>query len=113
ADPELDWKSNQKKTGKREIPITTTMFAHLNRVKFDTRKLNSLLDELTSETKEGGKKEWSRIWGPDYKSVVKKAGYDLEKVIWEEAIKVTCEHSLLDECERIRNYYDTVFGQDA
>lgn len=113
ADPELDWKSNQKKNGKREIPITTTMFAHLNRVKFDTRRLNSLLDELTSETKEGEKEEWSRIWGPDYNSVVKKAGYDLEKVIWEEAIKATCEHSLLDECERIRNYYDTVFGQDA
>lgn len=88
------------------------MFAYLNRVKFDTRRLNSLLDELISETKEE-EKEWSRIWGLDYSSVVKKAGYDLEKVIWEEAIKATCEYSLLDECERIWNYYDTVFGQDA
>ncbi|RSL67631.1 hypothetical protein CEP53_002886 [Fusarium sp. AF-6] len=113
ADPEIDWKTNQKNPTKREIPITTTMFAHLNRVKFDTRRLNSLLDEITPETKEGEKEEWSRIWGPDYNSVVKKAGYDLEKVIWEEAIKANCDHSLLDECERIRNYYDAVFGQGA
>ncbi|KAM5366202.1 hypothetical protein ACJZ2D_010630 [Fusarium nematophilum] len=121
ADPEQDWKRQQKQSDSDDtaspkrrnerareegVNITSTMFAHLNRVKIDTRRLSQLVEDLVSEKKGG---ELSRIWGPDVESVTEAAGYDLEKVIWEEIIKANCDRSLLEECERIRDYYDTVF----
>lgn len=116
ADPEQDWKMHQKlkrrdgtsrrKREEEEVKITSTMFVHLNRVKIDTRRLSSLVGRLLSEETDG---QLSRIWGNDVDSVIEEAGYDLEKVIWEEIIKVNCENSLLEECARIREYYDRVF----
>ncbi|KAJ3533211.1 hypothetical protein NM208_g8089 [Fusarium decemcellulare] len=109
ADPEWDWKKHNKTTTKRdENKKTTTMFAHLNRVKVDARRLNKLIDK---EDEEGNKDDgpWSRIWGPDSSKIVKTAGYDLEKAIWQEIIKVNCDESLLVECDRIRDYYEEVF----
>lgn len=113
ADPEQDWKThhgslqtkNEERSEGVEIPTTNTMFAHLNRVKIDTRHLGNLVaDDLL---KKDGK--LSRIWGSDVDSIVKVAGYDLERVIWDEVVNATCGHSLLEECEKVRNYYNEVF----
>ena len=117
ADPEYDW-NIQNKISKSQrkleegdqsvlLPETSAMFAHLNRVKIDTRHLGQLVADPVIKTKD---KKLSRIWGPDVDRISKVAGYDLEKVIWEEVIKATCDHSLLEECEVIHNYYDEVFA---
>ncbi|KAH6887127.1 mannosyltransferase putative-domain-containing protein [Thelonectria olida] len=124
ADPEQDWKLHQplthaanttsrrrrmKRADEDEARITSTMFAHLNRVKIDTRRLSVLIGDLLSKKKDG---ELSRIWGPDTDSVIEVAGYDLEKVIWEEVVKANCERFLLKECARIRDYYEAVFTKE-
>jgi alpha 1,2-mannosyltransferase len=115
ADPEQDWKThhkspeakNEERSQGEEFPTTNTMFAHLNRVKIDTRHLGKLVtDDLL---KKDGKP--CRIWGPDVDPIIKVAGYDLEKVIWDEVVNATCGHSLLEECEKVRNYHDEVFGK--
>lgn len=112
ADPEMDWKSYTGKAEKRESPpVMPTLFAHLNGVKFDTRQLSKWMDELVSKKEDGKKEESSRIMGSDYQRIVKMAGYDLEKAIWEEAIKANCDHALLQECERFQKYYEAVFGK--
>ncbi|KAF7556562.1 hypothetical protein G7Z17_g1369 [Cylindrodendrum hubeiense] len=99
--------SEENPTDKREEgKKTSTMFIHLNRVKIDSRRLSQLVGDLLSEEEDG---ELSRLWGPDSDSVVEMAGYDLEKVIWEEIIKANCERTLLEECDRIREYYTRVF----
>ncbi|KAH7161825.1 mannosyltransferase putative-domain-containing protein [Dactylonectria macrodidyma] len=119
ADPELDMirylesekaetedsKDGDEKRDADEVK-TSTMFVHLNRVKIDARRLNLLMGDLFTKEEDG---ELSRLWGPDSDSVVEVAGYDLEKVIWEEIIKATCERSLLEDCDRIREYYSRVF----
>ncbi|KAI5460092.1 mannosyltransferase putative-domain-containing protein [Mariannaea sp. PMI_226] len=123
ADPEQDWKlhgrpaqadhsaskkQHRERNPDNDVKITSTMFAHLNRVKIDTRHLSQLVEELLSKKDDD---KVTRLWGPDANSVIKVAGYDLEKVIWEEVIKVNCGRSLLEECERIREYYEKVFGK--
>ncbi|KPM44212.1 hypothetical protein AK830_g2350 [Neonectria ditissima] len=121
ADPELDWMwhsaavkpDGDKSTEKRADPedetgrnTTRTMFVHLNRVKIDTRRLVQFVGEITSKEDDD---TVTRIWGPESESVVEVAGYDLEKVIWEEIITANCEDTFLEECERIRDYYEEVF----
>ncbi|KAM5352934.1 hypothetical protein ACJ41O_005656 [Fusarium nematophilum] len=104
ADPELDWKRHTavKEDG---VPVSTRLFAHLNKIKFDARQLSWLI----GGEDEDGNVQWSRTLGPDKEGIVKMAGYDLEKVIWEEVIKINCDGSLLVECERIQAYYERVF----
>ncbi|KAK7424104.1 mannosyltransferase [Neonectria punicea] len=125
ADPEQDWMldstaaQSDEKSQERRAELenetgrntTRTMFVHLNRVKVDTRRLTQFVGDLSSKD-EDEDDTVSRMWGPDSESVVEVAGYDLEKVIWEEIIKANCEHSFLDECERIRDYYDEVFNKE-
>lgn len=123
ADPEQDWQRHlstmqpanstaQDQPGKRdekdrkdkkkdEGKDTSIMFVHLNRVKIDTRRLSELVKDLL-EKKTGRK---SRIWGPNVDSVTKTAGFDLEKAVWEEVVRASCEGSLLEECDKIRDYY--------
>jgi hypothetical protein len=52
----------------------------------------------------------ARLWGPDKGSIEGAAGFDLEKVVWEEVIKANCQNTLLEECERLLEYYEAVFG---
>ncbi|KAF4993115.1 hypothetical protein FGRMN_6730 [Fusarium graminum] len=121
ADPEQDWKLQQQhgqnKTkisarkqrlglGEEEANITSTMFAHLNRVKFDITHPMEILEELAPENPDGS---LQRLWGDDVEKITDVAGYDLEKVIWEEAIKANCARLLQDECEKIRRYYEATF----
>ncbi|KAF5591775.1 MNN2-type II membrane [Fusarium pseudoanthophilum] len=121
ADPEQDWKlqtqkgRNQTTVSTRkgklriaedEAKITSTMFAHLNRVKFDTRHPSQVLEGLVPEHPDG---TLSRLFGDDVDKVKNVAGYDLEKAIWEEAIKANCDRELLEECDKIRKYYDATF----
>ncbi|KAG4268997.1 hypothetical protein FPRO04_12346 [Fusarium proliferatum] len=121
ADPEQDWKLQTQKgrnqtnvsTRKRkqritedEVKITSTMFAHLNRVKFDTRHPSQVLEDLVPERPDG---TLSRLWGDDVDKIKDVAGYDLEKAIWEEAIKANCDRELMEECDKIRKYYEATF----
>ncbi|KAK2122972.1 mannosyltransferase putative-domain-containing protein [Fusarium oxysporum II5] len=121
ADPEQDWKLQTQKgrnqttvsTRKQklritedEVNITSTMFAHLNRVKFDTRHPSQVLEDLVPERPDG---TLSRLWGDDVDKIKDVAGYDLEKAIWEEAIKANCDRELMEECDRIRKYYEATF----
>ncbi|KAM0543437.1 hypothetical protein ACHAPJ_012301 [Fusarium lateritium] len=124
ADPEQDWKlqthraqnkttTSTKRSKQRikddEANITSTMFAHLNRVKFDTTHLTEMWEELVPGTMDG---KPSRMWGDDVEKITDVAGFDLEKVIWEEAIKANCDRSMGEECETIRNYYEATFRKD-
>ncbi|SCO56978.1 probable MNN2-type II membrane protein [Fusarium fujikuroi] len=121
ADPEQDWKLQTQKgrnqttvsTRKRkqritedEVKITSTMFAHLNRVKFDTRHPSQVLEDLVPERPDG---TLSRLWGDDVDKIKYVAGFDLEKAIWEEAIKANCDRELMEECDKIRKYYEATF----
>ncbi|KAH6970691.1 mannosyltransferase putative-domain-containing protein [Ilyonectria sp. MPI-CAGE-AT-0026] len=106
SEDENSEESNPEKRDEDEVKVTSTMFVHLNRVKIDARRLNILVAEVFSKESDG---ELSRLWGPDSDSVVEMAGYDLEKVIWEEIIKANCERSLSEECDRIREFYSRVF----
>ncbi|KAJ4152192.1 mannosyltransferase [Fusarium oxysporum] len=121
ADPEQDWKlqtqkgRNQTTTPARkqklritedEANITNTMFAHLNRVKFDTTYPSRVLEDLVPERRDG---TLSRLWGDDVDKITDVAGYDLEKAIWEEAIKANCDRELMEECDKIRKYYEATF----
>ncbi|KAL4731926.1 mannosyltransferase [Fusarium chlamydosporum] len=121
ADPEQDWKlekeraKNTTKTSMKrrklrikgeEANITSTMFAHLNRVKFDMTHPIQILEDLAPEHPDG---RITRLWGDDVDKISDVAGYDLERVIWEEATKANCDRGLVDQCQKIRKYYEATF----
>ncbi|QPC59445.1 hypothetical protein HYE67_001676 [Fusarium culmorum] len=121
ADPQYDWNLQQERTKnmttasmrkrkqrlqEEEVKVTSTMFAHLNRVKFDMTHPIQILEDLAPEHPDG---RITRLWGDDVGKVSDVAGYDLEKVIWEEAMKANCDHGLMEECKKIRNYYEATF----
>ncbi|RGP76748.1 mnn2-type ii membrane [Fusarium longipes] len=121
ADPEQDWKletararnittaplrTRKLRFKEEEGNITSTMFAHLNRVKFDMIHPMQILEDLAPEHPDG---RVTRLWGDDVDKVSGVAGYDLEKVIWQEAIKVNCDRGLMEECKKIRKYYEATF----
>jgi alpha 1,2-mannosyltransferase len=89
-----------------EVNITSTMFAHLNRVKFDMTHPMQILEDLAPEHPDG---RITRLWGDDVDKVSDVAGYDLEKVIWQEAMKANCDRGLMEECKKIRKYYEATF----
>jgi alpha 1,2-mannosyltransferase len=121
ADPEHDWKleteraknittlirKRKQRLNEEHVKVTSTMFAHLNRVKFDMTHPMQILEDLAPEHPDG---RITRLWGDDIGKVSDVAGYDLEKVIWEEAIKVNCDRELMEECNKIRKYYEATFG---
>lgn len=82
------------------------LFAHTNRVKIDARRLSRSVGEVLYQRKDD---QYSRLWGSDSGPLISAAGYDLEKAMWEEIIKASCSRSFLEECEKIRDYYDSVF----
>ncbi|KAJ4017501.1 mannosyltransferase [Fusarium irregulare] len=121
ADPEQDFKleaernknitaASSRKRKQRvkdeEVNITSTMFAHLNRVKFDITRPMEILEDLAPEHPDGS---ITRLWGDDVGKVSHVAGYDLEKVIWEEAMKANCDRGLMEKCNKIRKYYEKTF----
>jgi alpha 1,2-mannosyltransferase len=121
ADPEQDWKLQRQRSqnmttisarrqkprqGDKEVNITSAMFAHLNRVKFDITHPMKILEDLAPESPDG---RLQRLWGNDVEKITDVAGYDLERVIWEETIKMNCDRMLMDECKRIRKYYEATF----
>ncbi|KAF7562824.1 hypothetical protein G7046_g1323 [Stylonectria norvegica] len=125
ADPEQDWKIHSKpadhtndkpqaknteitERGEKAKGASITMFAHLNRVKIDTRRLSLSVGDFLTKDATGA---YARLWGADSDAIIETAGYDLEKVIWEEIIKANCERSLLEQCERLQDYYATVFAK--
>ena len=121
ADPEQDFKLESERNknittassrklkqrlNQEEVTITSTMFAHLNRVKFDITRPMEILEDLAPEHPDGS---ITRLWGDDVGKVSHVAGYDLEKVIWEEAMKANCDRGLMEKCNKIRKYHEKTF----
>lgn len=123
ADPEQDWKRyNQPPStnstimkrrqrnmiAREEGKITETMFAHLNRVKVDAWHLSQLVDDMVEEKENA---TLARIWGDAVKPIIDVAGYDVEKVVWQEVLRANCDNGSREECETIRGYYEEIFDE--
>lgn len=96
--------NKEEKDGKNE-KRARWLFLHHNIVKLDLRKMDDPVDTV-SELNENGK--LMRMWGDDNK-LIEMSGYDVEKVMWEEIIKANCETSYFEQCERLREFYTSVF----
>ncbi|KAF4455806.1 putative MNN2-type II membrane protein [Fusarium austroafricanum] len=122
ADPEMDWQLHTKKAQNKTIvpprnlkmkmkedkpKVARAMFAHLNRVKFDMKHPSQVLEDLVPVRPDG---TLSRLWGDDVKKITDVAGFDLEKTIWEEAAKANCGRELMEECDKVRKYYEATFN---
>ncbi|CCX33386.1 mannosyltransferase putative-domain-containing protein [Pyronema domesticum] len=61
-----------------------------------------------------------RLWGPK-ENVIKKFGDDIEKIVWKELIATGCSLADVVEewkgrerlCERLKEHYEAVFGEDG
>ena len=74
--------------------------------------LTSSVGDVLYEKKEDGR--YSRMWGAGSdKAVTAKAGFDLERAIWEDVLEVNCQKSMLEECERLRDFFDLVFANQT
>ena len=121
-DPQQDWllqmwiKQQSEKPAKGEYPaqeyesendkMPRRMFAHHNLVKIDAKRLSASVGKTLYKKTHN---KYSRLWGPDSNTTIAAAGYDVEKVVWEEIIKANCQQTFLEECEKIKDYYDSVF----
>ncbi|OAA67121.1 alpha-mannosyltransferase [Niveomyces insectorum RCEF 264] len=83
------------------------LFIHHNLIKVDLRKLDAALRSAYIPNETG---DLSRLWqlDPDF---LDRAGYDVERAMWDELRTATCQHSLTSkDCEDLSRYYTAVFG---
>lgn len=96
AHPEWDYQHNSDRTANA---TERTAFVHHNIVKLDPEKL---FDHHLISTK--GEAKGRRLWGTKG-STVNDFGEDLERIVWEEVVKVACDISedLCGQAERRLN----------
>jgi alpha 1,2-mannosyltransferase len=111
-------------------PKPRWLFAHLNRVKIDARRVAQSVGENIFEKKEwvrkdedeadadvwenrpdGTNKRYQRAWGPNNATLARLAGYDVEKALWDEIIpRLGCDMTISEECAKLTVWYRDVFA---
>ncbi|KAK1770004.1 mannosyltransferase putative-domain-containing protein [Phialemonium atrogriseum] len=121
ADPADDWRlsnnnNNARGRGGRHSQLSLQaegddevharcLFIHHNQVKIDVQHMDATLGSILRKNDEG---QYVRLWG-DEEDFTETAGYDVEKAMWREVLRATCQASFVEECARLRDYFISVF----
>lgn len=113
ADPMEDYSLNAHLTGMAKnatysgLTEARYFFVHQNVIKLNMNKLSESMEPAWRKNEQGLPQ---RLWG-DQPRLDHTAGYDVEKAMWEEIIRVNCHHSFLSECNQLRQWYKIVFPE--
>jgi len=121
ADPEDDYaltrspdklRKNREKYGKADDPPGDVharwLFVHHNLVKIDIRHLSNAVE---AAYRHDAASLYSRMWGRS-EVLTEMAGFDVEKAMWQEIMRVDCEGTYLaQECDRLRKWFHHVFSE--
>ncbi|TLS31083.1 hypothetical protein PpBr36_03748 [Pyricularia pennisetigena] len=89
-----------------DSPRAPHMFIHFNNLKVDIQ--NSLNEVMDKVLRVNGTGHHTPLWGDE--SVLNKlTGYDIEKVMWEEVIRLACTQPVQEGCDRLIPWYQKVF----
>ncbi|KAH9429737.1 hypothetical protein MCOR02_009474 [Pyricularia oryzae] len=111
ADPIKDfnlWKAEDRDhaVDGPDSPRSPYMFMHFNNLKVDVQ--NSLNEVMDKVLRINGTGHATPLWG-DESSLNKLVGYDIEKVMWEEVIRLACTDPVQDGCDRLISWYQKMF----
>lgn len=117
ADPNHDWlltEARRKRSwfsmlnwsgGVKEKVRARCLFIHHNQVKIDVRHMGATLATVLRKDERG---QYTRLWGKQ-KGLIRSAGYDVERAMWKEDLRITCRAHLVEECKKLREFFIKVF----